>query len=417
MESPTLIVCGIGSGMAHSLAELKAMGLSLVVITDKVDEDIYINADRIIECYPRSIAEVKKAVLDDGLHKANGVMTLGYENLPVIAELVKMFNVPGLSNEVALNCTHKNLRTPILARAGIRVPKHEIATGLEQAFLALNRIGYPAVVKPNDKTSSMGVSKIVSRNQAEELIKQALSLSESNAVIVEEFIEGISEHTLEGIVSDSEVFVTCISDRNYFNKEMYAPYFFEDGDTLPTSLNDEIAGNMIDIVKKAVQALCLNNTSFHCDLMITATREIVVLEVAGRMSGARFGTDLVPLSSGVHILPNIARLALGWPIIKEQLTPNKADTVILRYLPSIAGTVKEIGDLETVKSISGVYDADWEQALSVGSITHPYRSGKDMIASVITVGQTVEIAEKIAKNALNAIPIKIESHTQGGRSN
>lgn len=402
-----LLICGVGSGMSKSIKEIVDLGVSLIVITDKVDYNIKKYADKVIVCYPRSIEEVRNSIIKNKIKRIDGIMTLGYENLPVIADIAKFFKIKNISMRTALNCTHKNLRTPLLAKGGIRVPRFEIAGDILSAKIAIEKIGYPCVIKPNDKTSSIGVAKISNKKDALILIKNALDISESHTVIIEEYLKG-TEHTVEGIVNNKKVIITGISDRNYSEKEKFYPYFYENGDTLPSSLDNNTIKLLSDIVNKGILVLKLNNVGFHCDVLITKTKEIFILEIAGRIAGSRFGTELVPLSTGVRILPNIARMALGWSINYDEIRAKYERPVVLRYLPSMDGEVVGKGNLANVRHLPGVYDVIWEQNFKVGSKIRCFKSGKDVLASVIATGDTLFEAEAKAVLAIKSIPVIIK---------
>jgi biotin carboxylase len=97
-----------------------------------------------------------------------------------------------------------------------------------------------------------------------------------------------------------------------------------------------------------VKALALDPAAFSADILVTVAGEVVVLEVAGRLAGARFGTELVPLSTGVNVLPNAVRLALGEGLRPAEFTLVCSRAVVLRYLPAEGGRAASLGDLAAV---------------------------------------------------------------------
>src|SRR5690606_27484531 len=121
---------------------------------------------------------------------------------------------------------------------------------------------------------------------------------------------------------------------------------------------------------RAVETLGLDPAVWHCDVLVTLTDEVVVLEVASRMSGARFGTELVPLSTGVGVLADAVRIALGDAIVEGPEPPLLGQPVVLRYLPAEAGHIVEVGELPDIRDDRRIYDVFWEQRPTVGEI-HP----------------------------------------------
>ena len=413
--APHLVICGIGSGMDRSLPLVRGIGFRLTVITDTVTPLMRQTADQVVPVYPRDLAKVTAAVTEAGVRGADGVLSLGYENPPVIAELTARLGGYGIDLETALNCTRKDRRIAILHRAGVRVARHAIAEDAHGALAGLEQVGYPAVVKPVDLTSSLGVTKLDNPANAVGLVEQALLMSPAGRVIVEEFLVG-TEHTVEGVCQDGQLHVTAFSDRNYADEELFAPYFFENGDTLPSALAPGVQVEIIAVVTSAVAALALDPAVFSCDVLLTAAGEVVLLEVAGRMAGSRFGTEVVPLSTGVNVLPSAVRLAVGDRLRAEELTPRSSRPVVLRYRPAMPGVVQSVGELPTEPADPRVYDLFWENRPSVGDRLDRYRSGKDMIAGVIVTDRSIASAEEVARRTLYRLPLVIaeDASTTGG---
>jgi hypothetical protein len=79
--------------MTNSLKDIIELNVSLVVITDLIDANVKKYADKIIKCYPRDRNIVNNAIDKSHIKKIDGVMTLGYENMPVIASIAERFNI------------------------------------------------------------------------------------------------------------------------------------------------------------------------------------------------------------------------------------------------------------------------------------------------------------------------------------
>jgi biotin carboxylase len=394
--------------MEASLPLLEAMDLEVTVVTDQVTQGISEHADRVVRAYPRDARAVSAALAAAGVDRADGVFSLGYENPPVIAELARVFDCPGLDLEVAINCTMKDRRLEILARSGIRVPNFASCSSVKAGLRALDEVGLPAVAKPVDATSSVGVVKLDRLATAGTRIAAALERSPRGRVVVEEYLEG-TEHTVEGISADGNCHVTGFSDRNYDQKEFFYPFFFENGDTLPSSLSDASREAVCGEAVAAVRALDLEPAAFSCDVIVTPEGEPVILEVAARMSGARFGSEVVPLATGVNVLPNAVRLALGDELVLEELEPRYSRSVVLRYLPCSGGRVLQVGPLEWTDD--RIYDVFWERPVSPGMVLPSYQSGKDVLAGVIVSADSVEEAEAVAERTLSELPIAIAAET------
>jgi len=409
MTSPQLVVCGIGSGMDRSLLTIRNMGYSPVVLTDQVTPTVRQLAEKIIEVYPRNLDAVLERMTDVTLRDPAGVLSLGYENPPVISGLAEKLGTPGLPSEVALNCTNKGRRIAILDSRGIRVPRYRAAGNTPLALAALEEIGRPAVVKPVDLTSSLGVARIgpdTTDSAIRKLIQYALHLSPSSRVLIEEYLEG-TEHTVEGVRDHGVVHITGVSDRNYSEKHRFAPFFFDNGDTLPSTLDSLSLSHVIDECVRAAGELELDPAVFSCDVLRTHSGEVVILEVAGRMAGSRFGTEIVPLSTGIDVLPSAVRMSVGERVREDEVTPLRNRAVVLRYLAIGGGLVTEVSKLPSPATM-GVYDLFWENRPTVGKKLPQPRSAKDIVAGAIADAESLAEAERLAASALASIRITVK---------
>jgi biotin carboxylase len=406
VSPPRLLVAGLGAGMDRSLAPIAALGVELVVLTAVPTVRVRRATARVIAADPADAEDAAAALALAGVRAVDGVMSLGFDNPPVVARLCARFGCRGLDEEVALDCTWKDRRLRILARHGLGVPRHAAADGEEEALAALATVGLPAVVKPVDGTSSIAVAKVASMEGAAAAVRTALAVSRVGRVVVEEFLEG-TEHTVTGFSVDGRVVVTGFSDRDYRRKEAFPPHFFEAGDTVPTALDPEMAGRVEAEVARGVRALQLDPAFFNTDVLVTEDGRVVLLEVTGRLTGARIATEVVPLVTGVDPLPDAVRLALGRPLALSPPRPPLGRASVQRYRPCTGGVVEWVGELASIPRPPGLYDVEWGVQPRPGARLPRYRSGEDVLAGAIAFADTVPEAEVLAEAALAALPLRV----------
>lgn len=400
------MICGIGGGMESAIPRIADVhDLSVVVITDRPGDLDGIRLENVLFAYPRDPEAVFAVVERAALDGVDAVMSLGYENPPVIARLARAWSCPGVPVEIADRCTYKDLRIAALSRAGVRTPRYAIVRDLAEATATARTWGFPLVVKPTDGTSSVGVSIVRTFEGLGEAVAGALDATRRDALVVEQLLDG-SEHTVEGIVADGVVHVAALSDRNYGAKHCFAPFVFESGDDLPSAVGVREREALEEASARAVAALGIDNSSFSTDLLL-APDGVYVLEVAARLSGSRFGTHLVPLATGVDVVDASVRLALGDKVDPATLVATRSNFVASRHLPSEAGVITHVGDLAAHAWETGVVDVFWEQELEVGQVLDAYRSAKDVLATVIACGATRDEAAGRADRALAGLPLEI----------
>ncbi|MDV6291130.1 hypothetical protein R2F25_37370 [Streptomyces sp. UP1A-1] len=75
-----LLVCGLGSGMDRSLAELRSTRRELVVVTDTPTERAREAADVLLVCDPADGTAVLAELSAAGIDRLDGVFSLGADN-------------------------------------------------------------------------------------------------------------------------------------------------------------------------------------------------------------------------------------------------------------------------------------------------------------------------------------------------
>ncbi|GAA2456716.1 ATP-grasp domain-containing protein [Streptomyces lavendulocolor] len=406
-----LLVCGLGSGMDRSLAELRSTRRELVVVTDTPTERAREAADVLLVCDPADGTAVLAELSAAGIDRLDGVFSLGADNPPAVSVVAHRFGCPGLPLETALDCTLKDRRLAILREAGLDLPRFAAAESVEEALRAVAEVGLPAVIKPSDQTGSLGVVKVDSPGAVRELAAEALRLSPVGRIVVEEFLEG-TEHTLAAFMVDGELHRFGFADREYGRKEEFAPYFFEGGDTLPSRLTGEQIEEVTDTVRRGALALRLDPAVINTDILRTRDGRVVLLEITCRITGARIATEVMRLATGVDPLPNVVRLALGRPLDLSELRPTRDGAAVQRFLPADGGVVEWVGDPRDVARRAGVHDVFWGIELAPGTVVPPYRGGADVLAGVIAYAGDSAEAEAIAERTLRALPLRFKAPTR-----
>lgn len=406
-----LLVCGLGSGMDHSLAELRSPRRELVVVTDTPTDRARAAADILLVCDPTDSTAVLAQLSAAGIDRSDGVFSLGADNPPVISALAHRFGCPGLPLETALDCTLKDRRLAILRDAGLDLPRFASAESVEEALRAVAEVGLPAVIKPSDQTGSLGVMKVESPEAVRARAAEALRLSPVGRIVVEEFLEG-TEHTLAAFMVDGKLHRFGFADREYGRKEEFAPYFFEGGDTLPSRLTAEQIEEVTDTVRRGARALRLDPAVINTDILRTRDGRVVLLEITCRLTGARIATEVMRLATGVDPLPNVVRLALGQPLELSELRPTRSGAAVQRFLPADGGVVEWVGNPRDVARRVGVHDVFWGIELAPGIVVPPYRGGADPLAGVIAYADEPAEAEAIAERMLRALPLRFKASAE-----
>ena len=137
--------------------------------------------------------------------------------------------------------------------------------------------------------------------------------------------------------------------------------------------------------------------------IVVENNEPLVIELAARLSGGYFCTHEIPMNSGVDIVGNAIRIALGEPVDPRELKAKYNRNICQRYLFPEPGIIKKITGLDRLDKNNQIKYFDFR--LKPGEeilppVAHPSRPGM-----VITTGKSRAEAQEIASLALGQIEI------------
>ena len=258
--------------------------------------------------YPISIVEKEQILEVCRKEKIDGITTIATDvAVPTIAFVAQELGLVGNSVECAYKSTNKYAMRKALKDGGVNCPSFSLVHNIEEARKELEVIGLPAIIKPCDRSGSMGVTKIETEEKLQIAVEDALSASFSKAAVLEQFIDIAQEISVEGISWKGEHYVLAVTDKVTTG----APHYVELGQHQPSQLPKEVIDEAIRQVKLGVKALGIEYGASHPELMIDKNGQIFVTEIGARMGGDFIGSDLVYLSTGYDFLKGVIEVALG----------------------------------------------------------------------------------------------------------
>lgn len=270
--------------------------------------------------YPISIVEKENILKICQEQKIDGVCTIASDvAAPTVAYVAEQMGLVGNSYESAVNANNKFLMRNAFMKAGVPCPQYKMVTTTEEAHN--EKWNYPLIVKPTDRSGSLGVTKVLKEEELEPAVDKALSVSFKHQAMVEEFIEG-REISVEFISYQGKHYPLQITDK----VTTEAPHFVELEHHQPSSLSKEMFQAIYQITENALNALGITNGASHSEYKITKEGRIAVMEIGGRMGGDFIGSDLVRLSTGYDFLRGVIEVALG-EFDKPKLTEYKCSGV------------------------------------------------------------------------------------------
>ena len=270
--------------------------------------------------YPISIIE-KEQILDIcRKEQINGICTIASDTAaPTVAYVAEQMGLVGNSYECSLRANNKLLMRDAFHNAGIPSPQYWCFTKEDQIINhkleTINKC-LPLIVKPSDRSGSLGVVKVEREEDLVPAIEAAMNYSFKHEAIVEEFIEG-REISVEFISYRGKHFPLQITDK----VTTEAPHFVELEHHQPADLSAAQYAEIYALTDRALTALGVTNGASHSEYRITKDGKIYVMEIGARMGGDFIGSDLVQLSTGYDFLRGVIEVALGHfhePVLKEK---------------------------------------------------------------------------------------------------
>ena len=261
--------------------------------------------------YPISIVEkeeILKICQEVGI---DGICTIASDvAAPTVAYVANKMNLVGNDYEAAVRANNKYQMREAFMKAGVPCPKFMMVTPnifeTEAIKDEFKKLHYPIIIKPSDRSGSLGVTKVEYPADLYSAIELAMEKSFKHQAMVEEFIEG-REISVEFISYNGVHYPLQITDK----VTTEAPHFVELEHHQPSTLPDEMFTTIYDITKTALKALGLTNGASHAEYKITKDGRIAIMEIGGRMGGDFIGSDLVRLSTGYDFVKGVIDVALG----------------------------------------------------------------------------------------------------------
>ena len=199
------------------------------------------------------------------------------------ARLREAFGVPGMSMEQTIVFRDKEKMKVAVERAGLRVPRHGRARTKQEAWAAVERVGYPAIVKPIDGAGSKDTFRCNDRAEFEQALQRTVHVTEMS---VEEIVEG-EEMTYDTVCADGRILFENVAW--YRPKPMILaqnPWISMQNIVL-RDIQAEMPRPGVELGHAVLKAMGFQSGFTHMEWFRTPKGEAVFGEIGGRPPGAR----------------------------------------------------------------------------------------------------------------------------------
>lgn len=270
-------------------------------------EDRAVCKDVCDKFYPISIIE-SELILEKCIEeKINGISSIATDiAVPTMSFVASKMNLAGNSLKSSNISTNKYLMRVAFKQKNLPVPRFTKISNLQE-ISRIKDLKFPLIIKPADRSGSLGITMVNHPDQLYDATKNALSESFIHQAIVEEFIKG-KEISIEAISWQGEHYILAYTDKVTSGY----PHFVELEHHQPSQLVNKTNKNQIDnLVFKALDSLEIKNGASHSEFIITENNDVLITEIGARMGGDFIGSDLVKLSTGYDYLKGVIDIAVG----------------------------------------------------------------------------------------------------------
>jgi carbamoyl-phosphate synthase large subunit len=193
---------------------------------------------------------------------------------------------------------------------GIAVPNSRYVRSLQEAFEAVEPIGFPIIIRPSFTLGGVGGGIAYNIEEFREIAQRGLSLSPVHEVLLEESVIGWKEFELEVMRDRADNFVVICSIENV------DPMGVHTGDSITVApaltLTDKEYQRMRDIARRIIRRVGVETGGSNIQFAINPDDgRIVVIEMNPRVSRS---SALASKATGFPIAKIAAKLALGYTL-------------------------------------------------------------------------------------------------------
>ena len=234
--------------------------------------------------------------------------------------VLKKYNVEliGASIEAINKAEDRSLFQKAMDKIGLETPKNAIVKTIEDAMLALPRIGLPAIIRPSFTLGGAGGGVAYNEEEYHQIVSYGLSMSPTNEVLIDESIIGWKEYEMEVVRDKNDNAIIICSIENIDPMGIHT----RDSITVAPALTltDKEYQKMRDASIAVLREIGVETGGSNVQFAVNPKDgRLVVIEMNPRVSRS---SALASKATGFPIAKVAAKLAVGYTLdeIKNEIT-------------------------------------------------------------------------------------------------
>ncbi|MDG1663609.1 MAG: carbamoyl-phosphate synthase large subunit [Pseudomonadales bacterium] len=230
--------------------------------------------------------------------------------------VLEKYNVEmiGATKEAIDKAEDRDLFDKAMKAIGLETPRSAIAHNMEQAFAALDYLGFPSIIRPSFTMGGSGGGIAYNREEFEEICKRGLDLSPTTELLIDESLIGWKEYEMEVVRDKNDNCIIVCSIENFDAMGVHT------GDSITVAPAQTLTDKEYQLMRNASLAVLReigvetggSNVQFG---ICPDTGRMVLIEMNPRVSRS---SALASKATGFPIAKIAAKLAIGYTL--DELT-------------------------------------------------------------------------------------------------
>ena len=284
--------------------------------------------------------------------------------------------VIGASAEAIHKAEDRDAFKQAMQRIGLRVPESGVAHTRDEALGMLDRVGFPAIIRPSYTLGGTGGNIAYNREEFDRIVDWGLAMSPVSQVLIEQSVIGWKEFELEVMrdLKDNVVVVCPIENLD--------PMGVHTGDSITVApamtLTDKEYQRMRDAAVRITREVGVDTGGSNIQFGVNPDNgEMVVIEMNPRVSRS---SALASKATGFPIAKIAAKLAVGYTL--DEITNDITGVTTASFEPTIDYVVVKIPRFAFQK-FRGADPTLTTQMKSVGEVMAIGRTFKEALQKAI----------------------------------
>ncbi|MDT8427808.1 MAG: carbamoyl-phosphate synthase large subunit [Pseudomonadales bacterium] len=268
----------------------------------------------------------------------------------------------GASSEAIDKAENRELFDKAMRSIGLETPAHGLAHNMEEAFAALEQVGFPCIIRPSFTLGGSGGGIAYNKEEFVEICSRGLELSPNNELLIDESLIGWKEFELEVVRDKKDNCIIVCTIENFDAMGVHT------GDSITVAPSQTLTDKEYQILRNAAIAILReigvetggSNVQFG---MNPKNGRLVIIEMNPRVSRS---SALASKATGFPIARVAAKLAVGYTLdeLRNEITGGATP---ISFEPTIDYVVTKIPRF-TFEKFPETNDRITTQMKSVGEV-------------------------------------------------